>query len=119
MKAPAGKAEELDSTVDKRLIGSRCRCPTCGEWFNSTSTFDRHRVGPWTDRGTHRRCLSVAEMTERGWSLNAKGFWIERRRAVPSLDAPRRSRNRPAPGVGRRPPRGPAPTREVEGHAGT
>jgi hypothetical protein len=67
-----------------RLTGSRCRCPACSDLFNSVSVFDRHRVGPWTDRGIHRRCLTRAEMTERGWSVSPAGFWIERRR----LDQP-------------------------------
>jgi hypothetical protein len=104
--------------IAHRLTGSRCRCPTCGEYFNSTSVFDRHRVGAWTARGTHRRCLSVAEMTGRGWSITAKGFWIERRRAGRGLDVPRRSGDLPVPGV-RRLPRGTPPlTHQVEGSDG-
>lgn len=63
-----------------RLTGSRCRCATCGERFNSVSVFDRHRVGPWTDRGAHRRCLETAEMSGKGWQRNLAGFWTERRR---------------------------------------
>jgi len=48
--------------------------------FNSVSVFDRHRVGSWQGRGALRRCLSVDEMVTRGWSVNARGFWIERQR---------------------------------------
>lgn len=58
--------------VARKLNGARCRCPACGEHFNSVSTFDRHRVGAYTAR----RCLTVAEMTARGWNLNAGGFWM-------------------------------------------
>lgn len=59
-----------------KLTGNRCRCQGCGEFFNSTSTFDRHRVGSWADRGATRRCLKPAEMRTRGWLLNAASFWI-------------------------------------------
>lgn len=86
MSAPVTRSQILP-----RLTGSRCRCQTSGEYFNSTSVFDRHRVGPWRDQGTHRRCLSANEMTARGWSLNAKGFWIERQRPSAGLDRARRS----------------------------
>src|SRR6516165_8365228 len=67
------------SATAYRLTGSRCRCGACGELFNSVSVFDRHRVGPWTDKGVQRRCLSAEEMSARGWQTNVKGFWIERR----------------------------------------
>lgn len=50
----------------------RCKCPTCGEYFSSTYAFDQHRKGPITDR----RCLTVAEMREKGFSVNATGHWI-------------------------------------------
>jgi len=66
--------------IAHRLTGSRCRCSTCGEVFNSVSTFDRHRVGAWQERGALRRCLTVYEMVIRGWSVTARGFWIERQR---------------------------------------
>jgi hypothetical protein len=80
-----------------RLTGSRCRCQSCGELFNSVSVFDRHRVGPWTDRGAARRCLTVAEMEARGWLRRVAGFWIERtfRNAHERLDRARRTDDRP------------------------
>lgn len=80
-----------------RLTGSRCRCASCGERFNSLSTFDRHRIGPWTDRGAHRRCLEPEELVRKGWQRNVGGFWIERRRP----DGARRSGDpqRPAQGT--------------------
>lgn len=61
-----------------RLAGSRCRCATCGQRFNSVSTFDRHRVGSFEGRGVYRRCLSTEELMSRGWQMNTRGFWIER-----------------------------------------
>jgi hypothetical protein len=70
-----------------RLTGARCRCSACGDFFNSVSTFDRHRVGGWSDYGKHRRCLTEDQMVMRGWQRNSKGFWIQRQR----LDRPRRS----------------------------
>ncbi len=51
----------------------RCQCPTCGEYFNSVTAFDRHRVG---DFDTARRCLTVAEMEAVGFMRNAARFWI-------------------------------------------
>ena len=78
------------------LTGSRCRCDSCGEHFNSVSVFDRHRVGDWQERGTRRQCLKVAQMQARGWSRNAGGFWVERClvNARERLDLTRRSGDR-------------------------
>lgn len=71
----------------RTLSGNRCQCPACGDWFNSTSTFDRHRVGTFESAGVAntRRCLVEVELTARGWSLNAGGFWIERRREAATI----------------------------------
>ena len=69
--------------VRKKLSGDRCRCPTCGEYFNSTGMFDRHRVGRYLPM--ERRCLTVAEMEARGYVQNAGGFWIRSRRAAPAV----------------------------------
>jgi hypothetical protein len=60
------------------LRGDHCQCPTCGESFNSTSAFDKHRVGPYTHDLTTRRCLSPAEMRVAGMATNAAGWWIVR-----------------------------------------
>lgn len=57
----------------ERLTGNQCQCPACGEFFNRVSTFDKHRKGPFDGK---RRCLTTAEMKERGWLLNAGGLWI-------------------------------------------
>jgi hypothetical protein len=66
-----------------KLTGNRCRCSACGDYFNSTSTFDRHRAGTFAARGTGshaRRCLTADELRAKGWARNAAGFWIERPR---------------------------------------
>ena len=76
----ARPATRQQSDFTLRLTGSRCRCTSCGEYFNSVSIFDLHRVGSWQDRGAHRRCLTVEEMRARGYLKNASGFWIEKSR---------------------------------------
>lgn len=55
------------------LRGDRNQCPTCSEYFNSSSAFDRHRTGRF---GVDRRCRTVGEMAALGMSANAGGFWI-------------------------------------------
>ena len=62
----------------KTLRGDRCLCRTCGEYFNSTFAFDKHRVGKHDLAASHfgRRCLTEAEMTARGMARNQRGFWI-------------------------------------------
>ena len=77
-------------------------CRSCGQDFNSIDLFERHRVGTheytysqgastdpppgwqqshpdelWSLREDGRRCLTVDEMTERGWALNERGYWID------------------------------------------
>jgi hypothetical protein len=61
-----------------RLTGSRCLCRACGERFNSTAAFDRHRVDAVSG---FRRCLISEEMTRRGMTRNAAGFWITKERS--------------------------------------
>jgi hypothetical protein len=73
--------------IAARLTGSRCQCASCGELFNSVSVFNRHRVGGWENRGTNRHCLTIPQLQAKGWSLNARFFWIERSR----IDKGRRS----------------------------
>lgn len=50
-------------------------CPACCETFNSGLAGDRHRAGNWTE-GSPRRCLTVAEMREKGMDLNSRGLWV-------------------------------------------
>lgn len=49
-------------------------CDTCHQTFNSTAPGDQHRVGDHHDRS--RRCLTVAEMEDRGMARNARGLWV-------------------------------------------
>jgi hypothetical protein len=56
-----------------RLTGQRNQCQGCKQYFNSNSAFDMHRFGK---HGHGRRCLTPEEMTAKGMSLNAAGFWI-------------------------------------------
>lgn len=67
--------------IPKKLTGDRNQCPTCGEFFNSSSAFDKHRTGPFGKASTpaQRRCLSVEEMRALGMMKNDAGFWIEKR----------------------------------------
>jgi hypothetical protein len=55
-----------------KLTGDRNQCPTCGACFNSTYAFDAHRTGSFEP--DNRRCLSVAEMQQRGFAQRG-AFW--------------------------------------------
>lgn len=55
-----------------RLTGNRNQCTACGEYFNGTQPFDRHRVGRF---GIDRRCLTGEEMFAAGFTRNDAGFW--------------------------------------------
>jgi hypothetical protein len=63
-----------------KLVGNRCQCTACGEYFNSARTFDRHRVGRFAP--LQRRCLTVTEMEAKGWVRNAAGYWISGKRRI-------------------------------------
>lgn len=80
---------------DLRPTGDRNQCPTCGEYFNSSSSFDFHRTGRF---GVDRRCRTVPEMVARGMTRNAAGFWIKRDRPA---GAPRTGAAQSAPEGGR------------------
>jgi hypothetical protein len=56
-----------------KLTGNRNQCPSCALYFNSTFSFDRHRVGAI---GRDRRCLGIREMLEIGMATNRAGFWV-------------------------------------------
>ncbi len=66
-----------------KLRGDHCRCTACGEFFNSTYAFDRHRRGPYTDR----RCLTPLAMSGEGFEKNASGFWVTARKQVVAKEA--------------------------------
>jgi hypothetical protein len=51
-----------------KLTGNRCKCATCGEYFNSERGFVRHRV-----KGV---CRTPDQLLMLGWSKNKAAFWI-------------------------------------------
>lgn len=69
--------------MGRKLTGDRCKCSACGEYFNSTKAFDKHRRGKYMPN--ERRCLSKEEMEIKKMSLSEKGFWITDK--MPSLPA--------------------------------
>lgn len=56
----------------KALRGDRNQCGSCGEYFNSTHAFEKHRHGEF---GVDRRCLTVGEMGAKGMVYGEDGFW--------------------------------------------
>lgn len=83
-----------------KLTGDRCRCTACGELFNSTFAFDKHRIAlqrlragarhpvpaTYQRTGTDLRCFDTAAMAEMGFSKNSSGFWITRSRLNADLE---------------------------------
>jgi hypothetical protein len=59
------------------LTGSRNQCPSCNQYFNSNTAFDKHRTGK---HGVNRRCRTTEEMTALGMLVNHAGFWITEKR---------------------------------------
>jgi hypothetical protein len=57
----------------RKLTDSRCQCSGCGEYFNSDTAFEKHRIGQF---GVNRRCMTPAEMLAAGMSRNAADWWI-------------------------------------------
>lgn len=60
------------------LKGRRCICHGCGELFNSTSAFEKHRAGPFSpiSEADTRRCLTHSQMKAQGMSQTDAGYWI-------------------------------------------
>lgn len=69
-------------------------CRPCGQDFNGLTLFDAHRVGKHDftykeglrmnpPRENGRRCLTVEEMTAKGWTLNQRGRWVDASREMP------------------------------------
>ena len=66
------------------LTGQRNQCRGCNHYFNSNLAFTKHRTGEYEHNG--RRCRTPEEMTAKGMSLNADGFWITEKMASNVLD---------------------------------
>ena len=56
-----------------KVSGDRNQCAGCGELFNSSFAFDKHRTGEF---GKDRRCMTVEEMKSKGMDINAAGYWV-------------------------------------------
>lgn len=59
-----------------KLTGDRNQCRGCGEYFNSTFAFEKHRIGEF---GEDRRCMTVDEMRGAKMDKNAAQFWVSSR----------------------------------------
>lgn len=51
----------------------RCKCPSCGLFFNSIAGFDKHRSGAYADG---RVCLDADGMKAIGMATNNDGYWV-------------------------------------------
>jgi hypothetical protein len=60
------------------LSGDRNQCSECGELFNSSAAFVKHRTGHIgvLEGPDQRRCLSLPEMRLSGMMKNSAGFWV-------------------------------------------
>lgn len=63
-----------------KLTGDRNQCPSCGEYFNSTKAFEKHRTG---DFGIDRRCMTREEMLAKGMAISGSGYWVTKLRDYP------------------------------------
>ena len=64
-----------NNTSERRTLrGDRNQCAGCGEFFNSTFAFEKHRAGEHAGNG--RRCLTPDQMREKGMDKNAADFWV-------------------------------------------
>lgn len=62
-------------SISRRILaGDHNQCPGCGEHFNSSSAFDRHRYGKHA--GNLCKCLTVDQMTAKGMVVDSGGWWI-------------------------------------------
>lgn len=46
----------------------KCLCRGCGEYFNSTAAFDKHRLSG--------KCLTPQEMLDKGMGQKDSGHWV-------------------------------------------
>ena len=56
-----------------KVYGDRNQCAACGELFNSSAAFDKHRTGEF---GKDRRCMTIKEMTDKKMAKNGHGYWV-------------------------------------------
>ena len=54
--------------------GQRNECCACGEYFAKNSTFTNHRIGSF--KHDTRRCMTVKEMLDKGFSKSQTDFWL-------------------------------------------
>jgi hypothetical protein len=80
-----------------RLTGDRNQCRGCGEYFNSTFAFDKHRTG---DFGKDRRCMTMEEMMLKGMEKNDAGFWVGKRMDSSVTTSLKQTTSEQAKGVG-------------------
>jgi hypothetical protein len=59
--------------ADLKVGHSRCKCPACGNFFNSAAAFDKHRVGSHSEG---RSCLGEDGMKAIGMDTNLDGYWV-------------------------------------------
>ena len=64
-----------------------CRCSACGEHFNSTAAFEKHRTGTYdlNAPGHGRRCRTPDEMRDLGMAVAEReglGWWITKPSAL-------------------------------------
>jgi len=52
---------------------TKCLCTACGDYFNSTAAFDKHRAG---QHGVSRKCMTHEERRSIKMDTNAQGYWV-------------------------------------------
>lgn len=59
--------------MELKVGHKRCKCPSCGEFFNSIAAFDKHRAGTHVEGKT---CLDAEGMKAIGMDTNNDGYWV-------------------------------------------
>ena len=55
---------------------NRCRCASCGAYFGGLRAFEKHRIGPASDRTClDPRCVSDRQ-NQSVLKLNRLGYWV-------------------------------------------
>jgi hypothetical protein len=63
----------MKSNVKAQVRGDRNQCTGCGQLFNSSAAFEKHRTGEF---GRDRRCMTTDEMAAKGMAINSDGYWV-------------------------------------------